>query len=273
LQRIGASTGAVEELVEKARSAGSAGRIADAFQMLMQADNKMGSLEEAHRKYIDISIAAESAIDAVGKYGLSKREPERLMAMAEIEKEKDYDSSIELVAEALDTAKNLMESYSPDLSGAVSAKGLQAGVEGELTVILKNTGKALARDVSVEVSGDFEVFDSPSLAVLRPNTEEQIKVKLMPKREGTVGIRVKLQTRRHFDGTPQTFEIEDVVNVFPAGPSFKLGRAAEQSRCISCQGRIKQGFDVLNCRCGGQLHLSCAKRVGECPVCGQKYTF
>lgn len=273
LQRVGASTATVEELVEKARSAGSAGRIAEAFQMLMNADSKMSVIEESNRKYIDISIAAESAIDTLGKFGLSKREPERLMAMAEIEKEKDYDSSIELVAEALDTAKNLMESYSADLGGSVSSRGLQEGVDGELTVTVRNSGKALAKNVGIEVSGDFEVSDIPSIAVLKPNSEEQVKVRLLPKRNGSVGIRVKLQTRRQFDGSPQTFEIEDAVNVFPAGPPFKLGRAVEQTRCISCQGRIKQGFDILNCRCGGQLHLSCAKRVGECPVCGQKYSF
>jgi hypothetical protein len=273
LQRVGASTGTVEELVEKARVAGSSGRISEAFQMLMQADNMMASVEEAHKKYIDISIAAESAVDALGKFGLSKREPERLMAMAEIEREKDYDSAIELVAEALDTAKNQMESFSPDLLGTVSSRGLQAGVEGDLTVIVKNNGKAVAKDILVEVGGEFEVFDSPSVAALRPGAEEQIRVKLMPKREGSVGVRLKLHTKRQFDGTPQVFETEDVVNVFPAGPPFKLGRAAEQTRCISCQGRIKQGFDIVNCRCGGQLHLSCAKRIGECPVCGQKYSF
>jgi tetratricopeptide (TPR) repeat protein len=273
LQRIGASTVAIEELVEKARSAGAAGRISDAFQILMQADSRMGAIEEAHKKYVDISIAAESSIDSLGKFGLSKREPERLMAMAEIEKEKDYDSAIELVAEALDTSKNLMESYSPDLVGTVAAKGLQAGVNGDLSVTVKNTGKAVAKGVEVEIGGDFEVFESPSIQSIRPGAEERIIVKLMPKREGSVGIRLKLATKRQFDGTPQVFEIEDVVNVFPAGPPFKLSRATDQSRCISCQGRIKQGFDVLNCRCGGQLHLSCAKRVGECPVCGQKYSF
>jgi hypothetical protein len=273
LQRFGASTLVIEELVKKARSAGSAGRISEAFQILMQADSKMGSIEDIHKKFVDISIAAESAIDALGRFGLSKREPERLMAMAEIEKEKDYDSAIELVAEALDTAKNLMESYSPDLGGFVGAKGLQAGIEGDLTVTVKNTGKAIAKDVSVEVSGDFEVFDAPSVPIVKPNSEEHVVVKLMPKREGSLGIRVKLETRRQSDGSTQTFEIEDVVNVFPAGPPFKLARATEQARCISCQGRIKQGFDVLNCRCGGQLHLSCAKRIGECPICGQKYSF
>ena len=272
LQRLGASTGPVEELVEKARLAGSSGRIAEAFQMLMQADSNMGTTEEAHKKYVDISIAAESAIDVIGKFGLSRREPERLMAMAEIEREKDYDSAIELVAEALDTAKSQMESFSPDLTGAISSRGLQAGVEGDLTVTVRNSGKAVAKDIIIEIAGDFEVSESPKLAALRPNTEERVNIKLTPKREGSVDVKLKLQTRRQFDGKPQVFETEDAVNVFPAGPPFKLGRATEQTRCISCQGRIKQGFDVLNCRCGGQLHLSCAKRSGECPVCGQKYS-
>jgi hypothetical protein len=272
LQNVGASTLVVEEIIEKARTAGSSGRISEAFQLLMDADGKLGTIEEAHKKYLDISIAAESAIDTLGRFGISKREPERLMAMAEIEREKDYDSCIELVAEALDTAKNLMESYSPDLTGSVSSRGLQEGVEGEMVVTVRNDGKALAKDVSVSVSGDFEVVESPNVPAVKPGTEEEVMVKLKPRRSGSVGVRVKLQTRRQYDGSSQTFDIEDAVNVFSAGPAFKLGRSVEQTRCISCQGRIKPGFDILTCRCGGQLHLSCAKRGGECPVCGQKYS-
>jgi len=273
LQKIGAATGAVEEMLESARAAGSAGGVAEAFQMLMQADMRLSQIEESHRKYMDILIAAESSIDSLGRFGLSKREPERLLAMADIEKDKDYDSAIELLAEALDTAKSMMESYSPELTAAVSSKGLQEGVEGEIIITVQNTGKALAKDISMDIEGDFEKAGEVSVAALKPGTEESVPVRLTPKRSGSVGIRVRMTTRRQFDGKLQAFEFEDALNVFPAGPPFKLGRAVEQTRCISCQGRIKQGFDVLTCRCGGQMHLSCAKRTGECPVCGQKYSF
>ena len=98
-------------------------------------------------------------------------------------------------------------------------------------------------------------------------------MRVVPNTSGNVPIKLTVTSRRQFDGKPQAFEIEDSVNVFPAGPPFKLGRSTETTRCISCQGRIKPGFDIVTCRCGGQLHLSCAKRTGECPVCGQKYTF
>jgi tetratricopeptide (TPR) repeat protein len=273
LRSLGASTVQIEDMVEKARVAGSAGRIAEAFQMLMQVDARMTTIEESHKKFMDISIAAESAIDSLGRFGMSRREPERLMAMADIEKEKDYDSAIELVAEALDTAKNLMESCAPDLSGSVSSRGLQEKVEGDLVLTVKNAGKAVAKDVAIEFTGDFQLKELPPAVTIKPGSEETVKIKLTPKRSGSVQFKISLATKRPYDGKLVSSEIEDSVNVFAAGPPFKLGRATDQTRCISCQGRIKPGFDVLNCRCGGQLHLSCAKRVGECPVCGQKYSF
>jgi hypothetical protein len=273
LRRIGASVNLVEKYVDEARKAQDKEDIEGAFQLLMDADRKTMGLEDAHKKYLDISIAAESAMENLGRYGISKKEPERLIAMAEIEKEKDYDSAIELVSEALDTAKELIEACSADITGSLSAMGLQEKVKSEFIVNVKNTGKALAKDITVKVTGDFEVLDAETVAALKAGAEHQLKVRVVPNTSGNVPIKLTVTSRRQFDGKPQAFEIEDSVNVFPAGPPFKLGRSTETTRCISCQGRIKPGFDIVTCRCGGQLHLSCAKRTGECPVCGQKYTF
>jgi molybdopterin synthase catalytic subunit len=273
LRRFGASVKPIEEMVSVARVAQTQGDIAKAFQTLMEADQKISGLEDVHKKYTDISIAAESAMENLGRYGLSKREPERLIAMAEIEKDKDYDSAIELVAEALDTAKELMEAYSPDISGSVSGVGLQEGAKSELTVTLKNTGRALAKDVSLEVAGDFDVMTAEGVASLKPNAEATMIVNLVPKRSGSVPVKIRITSKRQLDGRMQTSEINDTVNVFSAGPPFRLGRAVDSARCISCQGRIKPGFDIVLCRCGGQLHLSCAKRTNQCPICGQRYEF
>ncbi|MBN1676907.1 MAG: hypothetical protein JW880_00040 [Candidatus Thermoplasmatota archaeon] len=271
LKRQGAATGTIEDMLEHAKRAADSGDIANAFQILMDADSRLVGLEESHKKYLDIMIAAESAIENIARFGLSKREPERLMDMAEIEKEKDYDSAIELVAAALDTAKEMLETCSADLSASIASAGLQEGAEGEMTLIVKNTGKALAKDLSIEVVGDFETGDAMRLAALKPGAEVPINVKLTPRKSGSVPIKVRLSSKRHLDGKIQTFELDDSVNVFASGPPFKIGRSAETTRCISCQGRIKPGFDIVTCRCGGQLHLSCAKRARLCPICGQKY--
>jgi len=273
LKRLGASVKQIDDMIEAAKRADAAGDTAAAFQILMTADMKMTGLEDAHKKYLDITIAAESAMETLGRFGLARREPERLMAMAEIEREKDYDSAIELAAEALDTAKNLMEAYSPDISGSLSAVGVQDGAESDATVTLRNTGRALARDITLRVEGDFDVVDSPSVSTLKPGSEEQVGLKLVPRRSGAVPIKLTVLAKRQLDGRMLSFEIEDVLNVFEAGPPFKMGRATDITRCISCQGRIKPGFDIVTCRCGGQLHLSCAKRTGMCPVCSQKYKF
>lgn len=273
LKKLGASVGLMEGMASDAKKAISDGDVGKAFQLLMDADQRSSGIEDAHKKYLDISMAAESAIEILGRFGLSRREPERLVAMADIEREKDYDSAIELLAEALDTAKEMMEAYSPDITGSISAPGLQQAVEGSVVVTLKNVGKALAKDIVVQAEGDFEVVKGGNMQMLKPNTEAPVEIRIVPRQSGTIPVKVSVSAKRQLDGKGLKFELEESVNVYPAGPPFKLGRATDSTRCISCQGRIKPGFDILTCRCGGQLHLSCAKRTNACPVCGQKYVF
>ena len=273
LSRMGAAVTPVEDLLEEAQKASDCGIAEKAFEAVMNAEQKLLQIEDTHRKYMDISIAAESAIETLAAFGIPAKESERLLALADIEKDKDYDSAIEFVAEALDSAKALMESYSPDISGTITSSGLQEGSEGEISVKLSNTGRALAKDIELDVVGDFEILGTETVEALRPASEETVKVKVVPKRSGNVPVRVKVSTKRHFDGRVQTTDIEDALNVYPAGPPFRIDRAADVARCVSCQGRIKPGFDIVSCRCGSQLHLACAKRTAQCPVCGQKYSF
>jgi tetratricopeptide (TPR) repeat protein/methionine synthase II (cobalamin-independent) len=273
LSHMGAAVTSIEELVGKAREAGAAGDIDEAFNLLMEVDNKIALTEAAHKKYLDITIAAESAIENLGRFGLSKKEAERLLDMAEIEREKDYDSAIELVAEALDTASNMMESASPEIAISLDAGGLQEGAEGEVKVILKNEGKSMANDVKVTLSGDLRASDTPALSVLKPGAQDTVAIMVTPKSSGSLTIVVDVTGRRHFDGKPVEFRTEETVDVYQAGPAFRIGRATEVTRCSLCQGKIKQGFDTVSCRCGAQLHLTCAKRVSKCPSCGQRYEF
>ncbi len=273
LRRQNAATGTIEDLLRDSKSQSEKGDPASAFNTLLEAERRVAAVEDAHKKYTDISIAAESAIENLGRFGLSRREPERLVAMADIEKDNDYDSAIELLAEALNTAKEQMETYSPNVGASISATGLQQDSEGILTLTVRNSGRAVAKDVTFSFEGEVKVVESPAIALLKPETETTIPVRLVPKAKGSVPIKVTITAKRPIDSRLITAEAEDSVNVFPAGPPFRIGRASDTTRCISCQGRIKAGFDIVTCRCGGQLHLSCAKRTGVCPVCGQKYSF
>jgi tetratricopeptide (TPR) repeat protein len=273
LRASGASVRPAEELIEQAKDAAGAGNASEAFQMLMEADQRILGIEDSHRKFIDISIAAESAVEVLRRIGVSTAEAERLLALADLEREKDYDSAIEFVAEALDSAKTMIDSYAPEVVGEVSSSGLQEGSEGEIVIKLKNTGNVLAKEVTVELSGQLKVIGLPAVGSLRPGAEVLVKARVIPDVSGEISIRVNIACRRHFDGAPQSFEFDGSINAFKSGPPYKVTRAVEVAKCAYCEGRIKQGFDVVSCRCGNVLHLACAKRTGVCPVCGQKYTF
>lgn len=273
LKASGASVRPVEELIDQAKEAVGRGDASEAFQILMEADQRILGIEDSHKKFIDISIAAESAVEVLRRIGVSTAEAERLLALADLEREKDYDSAIEFVAEALDSAKTTIESYAPEVTGEVDSTGLQEGSEGALTIKLRNTGNVLARDVSVELSGQFKVVDLPSVSSLRPGAEVVINARIVPDAAGEIPVRVNISCRRNYDGAPQSFEFDGSVSAFKAGPPFKVARATEVAKCAFCHGKIKQGFDIVSCRCGNELHLACAKRTGVCPVCSQKYSF
>ncbi len=273
LRRSGASVTPVEDLIDEAKKAVGRGDASEAFQILMEADQRILGIEDSHRKFIDISIAAESAVEVLKRIGISTAEVERLLALADVERERDYDSAIEFVAEALDTAKTTIESYAPEVTGEVSSAGLQEGVEGELAIKLRNSGNVMAKEVTLELSGQFKVVDLPSVGSLRPGAEVVVKALVVPDVTGDIPVRVNIACRRHFDGAPQSFEFDGQVRAFKAGPPFKVARATSPTKCANCQGKIKQGFDIVSCRCGSVQHLACAKRTSSCPACGQKYTF
>jgi hypothetical protein len=273
LGHVGASVKSIQALIGEAKSTMASGNHVRAFDVLMDADQKIQVIEDSNRKYLDIMIAAESAIENLRRLGGSVKEAERLLDLADLEKEKDYDSAIELVAEALDTARTSMESYAPDISGTMASDGLYGGVESELIITLRNNGKAAAKSVKVDLSGEFEVVSVQELNVLEPGSERRVVAKVVPRTDGEVSVRANVSSKRPFDSLRDTYEFEEKIEVFPSGPPYKISRATNVSRCMLCQGKIKSGFDIVSCRCGDHLHLACAKRSGKCPACGQKYEF
>ncbi|MGB2580856.1 MAG: CARDB domain-containing protein [Thermoplasmata archaeon] len=273
LGHVGAGVKSIRKLIDEARTSIDSGDHMRAFDILMKADQKVQTIEDSNWKYLDISIAAESAIENLRRLGGSVKEAERLLDLADLEKEKDYDSAIELVAEALDTAHTQTESYAADISGVITTDGLYSGTESEIVVTLRNSGKAAARSVKVELSGEFDLKDVQSIDLLEPGKEERVVARIVPRDEGDLSIRANISARRRFDSTVDDFEIEGRLKVYSSGPPFKIARATGVSKCALCQGKVKSGFDIVSCRCGSDLHLACAKRAGRCPACGQGFEF
>ncbi len=273
LGHIGAAVKSIRESMEEAKTAGGAGDHVKAFDILMDIDQKIAIIEDSNRKYLDISIAAESAIENLRRLGGQVREAERLVALADLEKEKDYDSAIELVAEALDTAQTELESYAPEITGWIETEGLYHGQEGEVTIVLRNSGKAEARAITLDLSGEFELKHVQDIQTIGPGGEERLTVRIVPKADDELSMSASIKVKRPFDTITDSFDIDSKMKIYPAGEPFRMSQAAGVAKCKICQGKIKEGFEIVACRCGSEHHLACAKRAGECPVCSQRYQF
>ena len=52
------------------------------------------------------------------------------------------------------------------------------------------------------------------------------------------------------------------------GKAFKH-TMEESTKCNVCLGFIKTGFPLITCVCSKSYHVSCASRMGKCPICSQ----
>ncbi|UCE91349.1 MAG: hypothetical protein JSV90_08040 [Methanobacteriota archaeon] len=270
---LGAGVNAIRKEIAEARAHAGSDDHLKAFETLMAIDQKISLIEDSNREYMDTSIAAESAIENLRSLGGNVKEAERLLALADLEKEKDYESAIELLTEAMDTAQTEMESFAPEIEVSIETEGLQEGQRGDVVIVLRNTGRAAARSLRVDLSGEFEVVDVSELPLLESGKEGRVTARIVPKHKGELSVAAVVSSKRPFGSATDTCELEATLRVFAPGPPFKISRAADVTKCQLCQGKIKTGFDIVSCRCGGDLHLMCAKRAQNCPVCGQKFEF
>jgi hypothetical protein len=136
--------------------------------------------------------------------------------------------------------------------------------------VLRNTGKALAKDVQVRILGDAEVEGLKGLAAIRAKGEEQLPLRIRMTAPGVIPLVIQVSSHRVMDDKEYTQEMIAQIEVATAAaaPDEKKALVAEyESRCPICKGQIKKGFTIAKCSCGRDFHELCASRVGRCPVC------
>jgi len=268
VKKTGASVGMIEERLKKAEAGMDAGAFDEAFKIVLDAEELISKVESLHREYLDSKYAAESAIAVAKKFGIPTKDSERLMAMADIEQEKDYGSAIELIREATESARSSLDKFNPDIVLSIKPTELKKDQPGKITVSITNKGKALAKDLQLDISSKFEVVKAPKIPQIRGGQTESIEIEVVPDQAGDSKFGISITAKRLFDGMTFDFSSEMPMNVKPGEPTAKLARATSQAKCSSCNGKIKPGFDIVICnRCKNVQHLACAKRNNRCGNC------
>ena len=161
---------------------------------------------------------------------------------------------------------------------------LKENVWNRAQVILKNTGKAHAKGIKVELIGPVEVRRLRTLPTLGAKESKELEIAVRFDGGGSVPVDVEMSYKSALDD--KEHETRDGLWIDVGGAVFKKEEKPEKekeipkireqpvlspgksTRCKICLGIIKDSSKLYECGCGRTYHRSCMDRVQECPSCG-----
>ncbi len=269
-KKIGADVGDAESQLQQASQALLEGQYERALSLITQGTERVESRRMVEKRFVELTYKAESTIRNAKKFGIDVKEAERVLQTAITAKKTNMTRAISAAEDAYRLAWDAVESFAPNIQARLEVEAPQLERWSEATLVLANTGKALAKDVQVKILGDAEVEGLKPLAAIRAKGEEKLPLKIRMSAPGVIPLVIQVTTHRVMDDKEYTQEMIAQIEVAAAvaPPEERKPEVAEyESRCPICKGLIKKGFTIAKCACGRDFHQLCASRVGRCPVC------
>lgn len=267
-EKVGVDPSKARSMIEEAREAMAQGAFEKAVRLAQESHAAIQTREEFHKSFMDSTLKAESLIRTAKKFGIDVKAAEGSLQEALKLKDTDPDASLEKGREALEAVQGAMEAFSPTLEADLQVERATTGAWNDAVLMLRNVGKALGKDLELEVLGDLEVQSLEAPDTIRAKGDVTVPFQLAFNAAGTIPVVVRAKVKRVLDG--QEYDWEEVFNVEVEGPEETAPQtivAEYDSKCALCRGAIKKGFSATKCTCGTLLHEPCAKRAGACPSC------
>ena len=211
----GADVSTSEYLLSQGRDLLRSGNLNEAFMMIKEAEDNIGVAIDERREFMELKMRCESLIENARRNGLVMEPVIDLFSRAEEERKSDYKAAIETMKDALSKAKEEAMSYLPEL--AIDINFLDPAVVGQwvrVRVAISNEGRAMARDVRIELSGEIEVRGLEGIKKLRGNENGEMEFEIMPLRKGNIEVNFSLSCRPVLSedtfGLESSFELEVV---------------------------------------------------------------
>jgi tetratricopeptide (TPR) repeat protein len=213
-----------------------------------------------------------TGIEGCKKFGFPNKPIVDMLAKSE---ETEKGGNIELaLAQAKECSVELekvLAKVTPAMEGETTQppEKVETGAPVELSVKFKNTSKAVAKDVTVELDGPAEVVgDKPTVQMMKGGAEESHKLSVKFTAAGELEVKLNIVYHRIFDGKRFVHSLQLKAKVVEPKVLDFVAAETEQ-KCSLCKGKIKPGFLMFECECGYKFHEPCAMRAAKCPSCNR----
>ena len=217
-ERLGIPADAARDHLEGARTAIVAGDV-DGFQRGL-ADARQ-ALEESRTKHFmdryESRVHAVSTMIANAKrLGAQLGDAEQSLEQAEAALRASDMSMADILIKQAEVSigiqiQNFIKNRYPNLALRLPASGLQANEWNQYTFHLENRGKLPARNVQVQLTGDFEAKGITPIPEIGVGETAPVRVGIRPKAPGQVPLAIGISYQRMFD--ENRYELRDTKEV------------------------------------------------------------
>jgi tetratricopeptide (TPR) repeat protein len=218
----------------------------------------------------------EGKMKKVSKIGVHTKSAEKILSQAKKALKEEPDKAMELARSAESTLESEIESISPNISSEIDISSVNAKDKFfDVTLILHNSGKSIAKGVTFNLSGkEFEVEGLEDIKIIKANEKKEIPLKIKAMKAGELKFLLDIIYTRIFDGKEIQGQVAKEIKLEEkAGKEepFRKYKAETTVKCYACNGKIKPGFMLIHCSCGNTYHDACGGRLGSCPMCGVEF--
>ncbi len=268
-EKIGLDTTESRTMMQESQAALAEGQFERAIHLAQESSDILKGREDVQRRFMGTTFKAESLVKTAKKFGIDVKKAEKDLKKAFDLKDSDPETAIKTAQESLDVVQESLDAFSPVLALELKLEDPAVGDWNQGVLHLKNSGKAVAKDLQVEILGDLDTQGLKTPDTIKADGDAEAEVQIRFNSPGVTPIMVKVKARRVLDD--QEYEWEQVFEFDIAEAAQKSEArailAAHDTKCSLCRGTIKKGFSAKECECGSILHEPCALRAAKCPTC------
>ncbi|MCL0048240.1 zinc ribbon domain-containing protein, partial [Dehalococcoidia bacterium] len=199
--------------------------------------------------------SAESAIEDAKRLGCDVAEAQELLKQARSALSAgNYREGFTIAKNAIEQSKTLKAGARPEITLHLTKHNFRPNYWEKVDIILKNTGTAHAKAISLSFSKEVEVKGLKELN-LNIGDEQRLGIMLMPKNAGEIPLEVDINYE-DLDGEPYNSKSEFILSVGEAGT------IKEQVINISAGGDMILTRPTISLSGAGEI--SSIKRCPEC---------
>jgi hypothetical protein len=216
-KELGLDVSEIEEKLLKAEEAMSEGDEKSAEESLKEVGEL---LEEAKGVLTSTEIdgyleSVRGMVERAKSIGIEVTDAERILVDANQLDSEDIEKLRAVIGNAEKSASEMIADYidtrAPSLKMKFPIKGLQADVWNKYIFEIVNEGNTPARNIDIDLSGDFEVKGLETISHIDAKEKKEVEVGLKPDREGETPIDAKVYYQKYFD--EEKYCLEDLEKV------------------------------------------------------------